>query len=331
MLNRDKLNKLYTLATGKNLTQASVKNSINLNSKQKLDTIQNKRAKYKGLYEDPYNAWVSWYRDIEKDIDTNNSDEAWKIMESNFPGSQEQARDWLRNNIKEETNSKTDKYSQEILLKNKMSKAPSWLAEEMLPDLARLSNDISMQNVSKVKTVYKKDMLDKLLKIQLTELDPEVPVEVHVDDAMKLELLGLLDSATIANGRFVITNENGSIKPAFTLDISQDDTTNIGIGPEADMIREIATPIISNAVDSAINNISDTVAMDNRVASGATIDMLKRGDLDTSEWKNALSILGNKDNVISAGIEGMLTNNPYMDPEDIMNSSLDIGSFEREI
>lgn len=330
MLNTEKLQKLYQLATGKTRQQSSVKEEVSSTSKTKLEKIKKNKAKFKGFYSDPYEAWTKWYRESEKDIDSNNANEVWNDFEKEFPGSREQARGWLKNDILQSVDSK-DAYQREVNLRNRMTKAPSWLAEEMLPELARTSSIVSNQNTSKMKSVYKKLLNDRINKIDLTGLDPEVPVDVHVEDAMKLELLGLLDSSTISNGRFVITNADGTIKPAFTLDINQDDVSNIGIGPESEMIKEIAFPVLRNNISAVISNTTNVVAADNRASFGAALQMMKNGDLDVSEWKNVLSLVDDKEGLRNAGISGLIKSNPFMDEEEMRLSAFDIAELEGEL
>lgn len=330
MLNTDKLEKLYRLATGKTRKQETVKESVNASSVSKIEKIKKNKAKFKGFYSDPYEAWVKWYQDSEKDIDANNANEVWKALEQDFPGSQEQARDWLKNDILQKVDS-SDAYAREVKLRNRMTKAPSWMAEQMLPELARTSSAVSNQNTSKMKAVYKKLIKDKLSKMNLLDLDPEVPIDVHVDDAMKLELLGLLDSGAIYDGRFATTNNEGKVKPAFTLDMDQEDVTNIGIGPEGEMIKEVAFPVIHSLVSTAVSKTADTVTMDNKASFGAALEMMKSGDLDVSEWKNIMSLVEDKEGLKNAGISGIINKNPFMDIEDMNLMAFDIAEMEGEL
>ena len=200
MLNPDKLNKLFTMATGKTPAIEQTKQVIQTANKSKKTRSGMNLAKMRGLYSDPFEAWTKWFRSEQRTVSMDNANDLWSEAEASFPGSPEQARDWMRS----ETNSLVDHPDptiKDINLKKYLSKSPDWLSKEMLPTLAQTSATVSDQNLMKSKLAYRKLFMDKLSNIDFSELDPEVPVEVHVEDALKLEALGLLDSAQVFNDR----------------------------------------------------------------------------------------------------------------------------------
>lgn len=324
MLKVEQLNKLYALATGgKNTKQEQVSTIQKADNSKTVSKAKYELAKYKGMYVDPYEAWTKWYNKIKPSIDSKTADDIWSVAESEFPGSSDQAKDWLRQSTKGVT-SKADKASQEIAMRNEMSTSPSWLVNEMVPDLQDTAATVSTQNLGKANAVYKKSLEQKLDTLNLTELDPEVPVETHIEDAIKLEMLGMLDGSSVVNGRFASVNEQGQIQPAFSI------SYDMGLGgPELENIQAVAMPILKNKISSAISFASAQVEMGNRASGGAYLDMLKKGDLGMDEWQNAISMLGDSDGVIGAGISGMARKNPYMSNEDIMSSAIDINNIRR--
>lgn len=326
MLNPDKMNKLFTMATGKAPAMEQTKQVIDGVNKEKRKKSKLNLAKMRGLYSDPLEAWSKWFREEQKNTAGNEANDLWSEAEESFPGSPEQAKEWMRT----ETNSLVDHSDptiKDINLKKNISKSPDWLAKEMLPTLAQTSATVSDQNLMKSKLAYRKLFSDKLSKLNFQELDPEVPPEVHVEDALKLEALGLLDSAQIVNGR-LSTNNGGTIQPAFALDQS-----DIGInpGPEFAAIREIAEPILTQEITAALNNTAGIMEMDNTASRSVTRRMLEDGNLDMSEWQNAITMLGNQDDVIDSGIKGLVKKNPFMDTEDSISAAMDIDNIRRGI
>lgn len=324
MLKAEQLNKLYALATGgRNTKKEQVETIQKIDNSKTISKAKYELAKYKGMYVDPYEAWTKWYNKIKPSIDSKTADDIWSVAESQFPGSADQAKDWLRQSTKEVT-SKADKASQEIAMRNEMSTSPSWLVNEMIPDLQDTSAVVSTQNLGKAKAVYKKSLEQKLDMLDLTQLDPEVPVETHIEDAIKLEMLGMLDGSSIVNGRFVSINQEGRIQPAFSIPY------DMGLGgPELENIQSVAMPLLKNKIASAISFASAQVEMGNRASGGAYIEMLKNGDLEMDEWQNAISMLGDADGVVNAGIQGMSQKNPFRSDEDIMSSAIDINNIRR--
>jgi hypothetical protein len=324
MLNKDKLNKLYTLATGNApAIQQTQKEKIKSNKKS-LEKSKYNLAKMKGLYSDPLEAWQKWYRNERENIPIDSADDFWNEAETQFPGSPDQAKDWLRGEVGSLVDH-DDPAIRDINMRNVVSKAPTWLSREMLPDLASTSAQVSNQNLTKTKMVYKQAFVERMKKFNLDDLDPEVPVDVHVEDVLKLEAFGLLDAASIMNGRFAISN-NGTIQPAFALDSS---VTGIEPGPEFGIIQEAVTPMLTQEISTALSNTSGIIEMDNSASRAATRRMLEDGSMDMSEWENAIRIVGNPDEVIDSGIRGMVAKNPNMDINEIISSAVDIGNIRK--
>ena len=326
MLNKDKLNKLYTLATGNAPAIQQTRNEKKKSNKQLRDKAKYNLSKMQGIYSDPLEAWQKWYRSERENIPIDDADDFWSDAETSFPGSPDQAKDWLRGEVGSLVEHE-DPAIRDINMRSVVSKAPSWLSREMLPELARTGAQVSDQNLTKTKMVYKQAFIERMKKFNLEELDPEVPVDVHIDDVLKLEAFGLLDAASIMNGRFAISN-NGAIQPAFALDSS---VTGIEPGPEFGIIQEAVTPLLKQEISTAINNTAGIIEMDNSASRAATRRMLEDGSMDMSEWENAIRIMGNPDDVVGSGIKGMISRNPNMDINDMISSALDIGNLKRGI
>jgi hypothetical protein len=323
MLNNEKLQKLFTLATGKEPAKPAETNKKL--SKARIEKSKYSLAKKRGLIQDPMEAWSRWYREEVKNITQDDADDFWKEAEAEFPGSPEQAKDWVRSETSNQVQN-NDPVLKDISMRNTLTKSPTWLAKEMLPELAQTNSAVSTQNLTKVNTVYRKTLTEKLRKMNLSDLDPEVPTDVHVEDAIKLEMMGLLDAARIQNGRFVVLN-NGQPQPAFSLESSSD--VGISQGPEMELIQTVAEPLFKKEIDSALQLAIDKVGMDNTTSRAVVRNMLGNGEMPIEDWKGALSVLGNSEDVISAGMDGMVNQNSFMDEEDILTNTLDIANARR--
>ena len=325
MLNAEKLNKLFMLATGKETLQVQQRNLKKDLSKSKAKKIKDSLSIYKGNYKDPLTAWNKWLDDNGSDIDQDNADDIFGFAEKEFPGSPDQARGEIRNRAMSELDS-SDSTVKEQRLRNQMTKAPSWLVNEMAPELDSLSASNSNKNLAKSKMIYSRTLEQKIQNLNLTELDPDVPVEVHLDEMVKLEAMGLLDTARVVNGRLTVVNPNGQIQPAFAI---TKDIESMGFmdpnSPENQLIFTVAPKIFKPHIEAAISNSSDSTGMTNRASSGAAIRMLRDGSLPIDEWGDALSLINeNQSGGIEAGLEGLVKKNPFMNEDEAYKNSIDI-------
>jgi hypothetical protein len=321
MLNTDKLNKLYKLATGNKSEQATPKSKDRL----KLDKAEKSLRSYRSAYSDPVDAWSKWVAEQDQNIDADNADDVWNMAEKEFPGSQEQARDQIRNQIRSRISS-NDPSIREQQLRNTMIKSPSWLNQELEEELRTASTVSSNQNLFKSKSVYLKSLEQKLGKFNFQELDPDVPADVHVMEAVKLEALGLLDTAKIVNGRFVVMGKGGSIQPAFSVTQEAELSGELNTeSPEIQMIMQLAPSIVKKYVEPAMQSTQGIMSMENRASRGAALQMLRGGSLPVDRWGEALSLLNeNQGAGINEGIAGLAEQNPNMNEEDAAKYSMDI-------
>lgn len=322
MLNPDKLQKLFEIATGRKPEQIRM-----AETKKKVTGLERSKKRkqiFKELYKDPVTAFERWYQDSLKDVNSDNADEFWADAEADFPGSPEQAKDWLRSNIQRPQ----DPTAKEFTLRNTMSKAPSWLQSELSPELADAERVVTSQNLSKSQVAYRKVLQDKLTKFDFSSLDPDVPAEIHVDDMLKLELMGLLDTASVTEGRFVVTNKDGTIQPAFALGNS-DEAGGFGLGPETEILAKMAKPMFEKAVVAGLDLGAQTQSMNNRAVTGAGLQMLP--DMDISEWSTVLGAMPKEDvpGAIQAGFNKRAEIDPFASNEDVLADALSIEDLLR--
>ena len=285
-MNPEKLNQLFELATGSSKQTATPKAVVKTRSQDNAKKVKAKYGSYKGTYTSPAEAWATWYENSMSNIDSDNADDIWSFAEQNHPQGKDAARDYLRRKV-EPTN---DPFVDETTLRNQMTKAPSWFVEENMPKLNQLGATVSNQNLVKARRIYSESFKKNLQKLDLGGLDPDVPLEVHINDLVKIEMMGSTEMASVVNGRLAVATQDGNIQPAFMIDQPQDLSTDSELGLISQIVPAIAEPIMKLAMKNAV----DLQAMDNRMASGATAKMLKDG-LPVEQWGDAFSILGNND------------------------------------
>ena len=322
MLNPDKLQRLFEIATGRKPEQQRV-----VEAKKKasgLERTKKRKQIFKELYKDPVTAFERWYQDSLKDVNSDNADEFWVDAEADFPGSPDQAKDWLRSNVQRPT----EPTNKEFTLRNTMSKAPTWLQQELSPELADAERVVASQNLSKSQVAYRKVLQDKLGKFDFTALDPDVPAEIHVADMLKMEMLGILDTASITDGRFVTLNKDGTIQPAFALNNSED-AGGLGLGPETEIITKMAKPMFEKAVIEGLDTGAELQSVNNRAATGAGLNMLP--DMDVSEWSTVLGAMPPEDvkGAIQSGFNKKAAIDPFASNEDVLADALSIEDLLR--
>lgn len=322
MLNQDKLNKLFSLATGRN--GESVKEKVvsmkQIQSKKRGEKVKSRLPAYRGLFKDPIEAWTRWYEDSRKEMSSDNADDVWSHAASQHPQGEVAAKDYARRSASSHLSEK-DPFMAETGLRNEMSQSPSWLRDEMAPNLASAANATQAQNNFKAKKVYEQSLMQKLGQMNLNELDQDVPAEVHVDELVKLELLGLTDMASIVNGRFAVADEKGAIRPVYDLDDPNDVASGIeSDNPEMEMINSVVPKIAKSMISTAMRMGRTEQAKNNKAASGVAIGMLGRG-MDVEDMGGAMSLMNDDSGgALRAGIRGRASIGPQTQDEMIMEA-----------
>ncbi len=306
MLNPDKLNKLFSLATGRN--GESVKEKVvsmkQIQAKKRGEKVKNRLPAYRGLFKDPVEAWTRWYEDSRKEMSSDNADDVWTHASAQHPQGEVAAKDYARRSASSHLSEK-DPFMAETGLRNEMAQSPTWLRDEMAPNLASAANATQAQNNFKAKKVYEQSLMQKLGQMNLSDLDQDVPSEVHIDELVKLELLGLTDMASIVNGRFAVADEKGAIRPVYDLDDPNDVASGIESDtPEMEMINSVVPKIAKSMIGSAMRSGRKTQASNNKAASGVAMGMLGKG-MDVEDMGGAMSLMNDESGgALRAGIQG---------------------------
>jgi hypothetical protein len=313
----DKLQKLFNLATagGKVTTgQPEAKpKAVDLSQHRKNLAIQ------RGIHQDPKKAWGAWM-----DKTNPNTQDLWNMAEKEYPGTQDEARTAIQDRINSRI-SNADPSAQEVDLRNQMYSAPDWMQGQMANQLSSVSNRVAQQNTAKAKAIYTKSLEQKMSDFDLTQLDPDVPIEVHLQDIAGLEALNKLDGAQIANGRICVVNDKGEIEPAFSL-LGKPDVQNTlnSYSSELDTINSIIDKVVRPMLQQAMETSKLQGSMDNRAAGGAALNALRSGNVPIDQWSDYSPMI-NADHV-DAGIEGIANKSPFMSRDDKLSSAMDIFS-----
>ena len=322
------LDKLYQIATN-TTPQSSIHNQLlKRNSKQNLMKAQKEVGLSKVSNSDPYLAFTSWFDSTQKYVDNDNRNDYWNLVLQNFPGSSEQANQFLKAHI--ESKAKGDFYAEEVNLRNLMTKIPDWAIKEYKPRLDFLQSQNSNQNLMKAVNLYKTNLKQRLEKLGEQPLDLDVPEEEHIKDFLKLESLNLLDVARIENGRLVTVNEKGTIVPVFQIEdrkqiLSKDKNGN-PIPSEMDLIYKVAPDLIANTVKQNLQKSKELSTIGNKTASAAAMRMLESGDLDIPNWGEAMSITSELEpqTVLNSAIRGLIKKDPYKSRDKIIADVMQI-------
>lgn len=316
MLSQDKLRKLYALASGR-----PIESAVTPRPKPDTTPLKNKLDRYKTAYEDPHTAWSNWANEAKKSVTAETADDVWDFAEQNYPGDPAQARDAIRNNIR--SGISQEPVAKEVDMRNAMQSSPSWMQGELMPEMAMTSSKVASQNSAKAKSMYAMALGKKLRTLDLSQLDIDVPSEVHTKEFIIAEMMNRLDEAQIVNGRLCLLSPQGEVQPVYTMTESPDVQNMLASGsPEISMISDVANRIVVPAINEAMTSNKEMGSMDNRAAGGAAIKMLKSGDVPISDWGSLLGMI-NGDG-LSAGMEGLAARNPHMSPEDELMSGMDI-------
>ena len=321
MLNPKKLESLYRLATGRG--QEEIKEKVmslkQITAKRNTEKIRGERAKYSGLYQDPHEAWVRWYEDSKKDISSDNANEVWDIAESTHPTSPDRAKEYLRSQANKPLDQK-DPSIAESNLRNEMSQSPDWLVNEMSPKLAGVANVNANQNSVKVKKMYEMTLKSTLAKMNLGQLDPDVASEVHIDELIKLELLGLTDMAQIVNGRFAVADESGAVRPVYSIEDTEGVSEASPNSLEMEMVYSIVPKIAKEAIGLALKAGQAKQSQDNRAVAGAAMGMLDEG-MPIEEWGGAMSLMNDgTSGAINRGIAGRAKLGPQTEDQMMLDA-----------
>lgn len=212
------------------------------------------------------------------------------------PKGTEGAKKQFLNVTRNELNSIVGSANKEFFLRDKLATAPEWVKKDLEPELAKISTVVANSNFSKATKVYEKDAKERINTFLFkANLDPDVSIEDHANDMIKLEQLNLMDVAKIVNGRVgVYGSENQAFIPGFAIkDRNEVFPSDIYGAPSAEeqlKVKETVSPYFKEAVENNIYSSRRTISREEQQANELTSKMLEEGKFTLDRWQEAFSI-----------------------------------------
>ena len=212
----------------------------------------------------------------------------------------------------------------EFFLRERLNKTPQWARKELDPLLGEISTNVANSNYSKAQQVYMNDLDSRINSLAATtEFDPDIPLDIHTQDAVKLEQLNLLELGRVEQGRIGVYNEKGKFYPAFGIKdrteiFPNDVATNPSI-QEQDVIRSLSPNIIRKAIEGNLAFNRKNIQIQERIGSSIASDYLKAGTYNIEKWDTAFAMLPNVPiyDKISQGIQGEIESGRVVSTKDL--------------
>jgi len=304
-------NQLQSMATNSVYSGQSTLDTVNSKKESILkDTLNTLESNLQTLYPDnkqkQFDSWMKETKDIS--IPTQKFNEYyWNKTLDLHPQGRDAAKESLIRRTEQELNMFQTPSEKEFFLRDKLSKFPAWLTKEFSGDVQNLSFRNANSNLNKSKALYRDDLSQRLSAMNGKELDPDVGIDAHVNDLLKLEQMNLLQVADSINGRFGVVNKTGAFVPAFDLKDQENilGASSPGINEQL-MISELSPPLIKDYVTGNLNLQRNKINLENRAAEGVAGMLLDQGKLTPDKWGEAFSMFSkpNYASLITRGMHG---------------------------
>lgn len=219
----------------------------------------------------------------------------WKNYETLHPDGIDGATKDFVNVTKRELDSIPGMSQKEFFLRERVTQTPDWARKQLEPLLAEVSTTVANANLNKAQQVYVSD-LDTRVNAFLSkvQLDPDVAIEDHANDMMKLEQMNLLEMAQVQNGRVGFTKDGTKFVPAFGLEDSAQVLQNSAVTPslgEQVLVREVGLSPIKNAVESNVTKGRREIQMQEQTSKTIATQYLRDGIYKMAAWDKAFSLI----------------------------------------
>lgn len=247
----------------------------------------------------------------------------WKNYETMHPdGIDGATRDFI-NVTKRELDMIPGMSQKEFFLRERVTQTPDWARKELEPLLAQVSTTVANANLNKAQQVYASD-LDTRVNAFLSkvQLDPDVAIEDHVNDMMKLEQMNLLEMAQVKNGRVGFMKDGTQFVPAFGLQDSDQVLQNRAVTPslgEQVLVREVGLQPIKNAVESNVTKGRREIETQEQTAKAIATRSLRDGIYQMAAWDKAFSLIPDmpmEDRVV-LGLQGEINSGRIRDEKQL--------------
>jgi hypothetical protein len=244
----------------------------------------------------PDKRFAYWKKNISLDGMSNEARAMyWKQYEQMHPRGLDGAKSDFVNVTLNELGLTIGVSNKEFLLRDRIANSPPWAQQILEPELAKYSTVVANANYSKANQVYSKALQEKVNRfVSQNSLDPDISIDQHTSDFLKMEQLNLLDVASVVNGRVGAHNDKGEFIPGFALADRKMVFPNDAFGTpspvEQVLVRNTATKPIKDALETKIINQRSDIARQERATAMEATKMLEDGSYTIDRWGEAFSI-----------------------------------------
>jgi hypothetical protein len=311
--------------------QVSVNNTGNteLIDKQDIAKIRDTADLAKKMYPTNLdNRFNYWKRNVSLDgMSSEARNEYWKQYEQMHPRGTDGAQSDFVNVTMNELGYINGVSNKEFMLRDRIANSPPWASKVLGPELAKYSTVVANANFSKANQVYSKTLQDKMSKFTMAaDLDPDVSVDQHTSDFLRMEQLNLFDVASVVNGRVGAYDKQGQFVPGFAIaeraQIFPDDQFGMPSVAEQLIVRDTATKPIKDSIETKIINQRSDISRQERLSAMGATRMLEQGQYPIERWGEAFSInpeSSSQDQIIR-GLKGEITAGRIMQEKDLIES-----------
>lgn len=308
------LQKIASEASAKAVVSES--DSAEMITKQEVSKISEVSELASKMYpNDAASRFNYWKRNIKIDGMSNDARNFyWKQYEQMHPRGVEGAKSDFINVTLNEVGLINGVSNKEFFLRDRISNSPTWAQAMLEPELAKYSTTVANANFSKANQVYSRTLSEKMNRFVMnSDLDPDVSVDQHTSDFLRMEQLNLLDVAAVVNGRVGAYDNNGRFVPGFAVDsrrmVLPNDSFGVPSAAEQVLVRDTATKPIKDAVETKIVNQRSMIAQQERQSAMEVSKLLEQGHYEIDRWGEAFSInpeASSRDQVIR-GLKGEIS------------------------
>jgi len=267
---------------------------------------------YPNSKENQFNYWKK-----NTDISSLNNDTKktyWKFYQELNPRGFESTKDDFINVTKRELNQIYGASAKEFFLRDRISNSPDWVKPILEGELAKISTVVANANYNKSAQVYAEDVKTRAsMFLSKASLDPDISIDDHTSDLVKLEQLNLFDVAIALNGRVGAYNEQGTFVPSFAInnrsDIFKTDMYGAPSVAEQMKVKDVSLPYFKKAVEESIYMNRATIKTEERTSELEATKLLEQGNFTLDRWGEAFSMLPETDpkEQIIRGIKGEIS------------------------
>lgn len=219
----------------------------------------------------------------------------WKTYESMHPEGIDGATKDFVTITKKELDFIPGMAEKEFFLREQITKSPDWAKKQLEPILAEVSTTVANANYNKAQQVYMSDLQTRVNAfLSNQQLDPDVAIDDHVNDMLKLEQMNLMEMASVMNGRVGIMKDGRSFVPAFGMTDSEQIIKDAAIAPSLEeqfVVREIGLQPIKEAVTNNISSSRSKIKTQEITSKNIAQQYLRQGKYDMFSWDKAFSMM----------------------------------------